>query len=96
MRAELPAELLDDPDVSLGLETLRAVARGERDGEQASPSAHVAAAKALVAYGEARVAAARAAAAAASVGKPEPAKGSDSANETPLTAEDVAAMLRVV
>lgn len=65
VRIEAPPELIDDPDVVLALATLRAVAKGERDGEDCSPSAHVAAAKALLAAAESRVAAARLAAAAA-------------------------------
>lgn len=37
-------------DEALALETLRAVARGDRDGEDTSPSAHVQAAKGLLDY----------------------------------------------
>lgn len=50
VRAAMLPELLADPDVALGLATLRAVARGERGDDE---GARVSAARALLAWGAA-------------------------------------------
>lgn len=63
-----PSAPSDDPDVRLALETLRQVAQS--GGKEDSP--RVAAAKALLAYGEAKAAAARAAKAAEKQGSGRP------------------------